>query len=490
MSTITSEASSTVSTLTSTASSVISSRTSKAGPATTSTISVFSSPTLSATALSSSNATGSSSISSSSAPTIASPTFSPFPLPSTITATVSVEATETVIHQVDNPRQGSQSGLNAIQIVSISVGSFLLLLIFVAAIAYGVFRCHRRRQSQRQNDRPSDDIDTVEKYRGGSEYSTPYLQYRQVSSESRGTALLLDTPSDRSRSNSPYIDAGRFRDRPPSPFVNGEDDITHAPLTHAVSLADATPFGLLEDAQLDTAVFLPSNHSLSKAPVQLPPISIPEYVPPSRRSTKGTRSSRRNTKHTYKPLGAGDDSDGDSVSLYSQASAYTSRSAGPTPELTPSDTRYPLTAIPLVSHSSEHNRLDSAATITAGDRTINRHSAPVAPIFSPPIPPDVAADEEGITPLSRENTVFVANLLKSRVKHIQAPSRSSSLVSHIERKGSIKPAFSPVGEDGLETRRVRALPSLRKPHDPASSTSAVLPETSSQVPFGTALPEH
>ncbi|KAJ3502964.1 hypothetical protein NLJ89_g8645 [Agrocybe chaxingu] len=78
-------------------------------------------------------------------------------------------------------------------------------------------------------------------------------------------------------------------------------------------------------------------------------------------------------------------------------------------------------------------------------------------LFDPVPLPLADSTEDGV---ERSDTLVVASLLKSRTKHISTtqPSRSSSIVSHIERNGSIKPAISPIGEEGeRETAREKYL---------------------------------
>jgi hypothetical protein len=83
-------------------------------------------------------------------------------------------------------------------------------------------------------------------------------------------------------------------------------------------------------------------------------------------------------------------------------------------------------------------------------------SSPELPSLYVVLTPEEDAKEKQI---ARENTVLVAKLLKSRMKHTTGePWRNSSIISHIERSGSIRPVL---GNEEDEPRGIRHLRKLR-----------------------------
>ena len=295
-----------------------------------------------------------------------------------------------------------------------------------------------------------------------SKYPDAAPQYQAASPGTKITLPFLRTSFDDIRRTSRYSsEFVHYQDSPPSPFVNGEVETTHQPLAHAISLADATPFAEhMDEAQLDAApAALPNPHPYMN-PSQLPPISIPSsYRPPVRKPTTGKRVSRRSSKHTYRAIDNGDQSDVDSASMYSQASAYTVHSvmSPEDPVASPSHSgpfSAPLPTPTLIAHDRNSN----ASTIRPGDlaRAMSAGEAAAAPaVLLQRAPSEPGTDTTG--ELSRENTAVVAQLLKSRSRGDMPPARSASIVSHIERQGSIRPAL---GADGA--RDIRSLRALRK----------------------------
>ena len=272
---------------------------------------------------------------------------------------------------------------------------------------------------------------------------------------------LLRTSFDDMRQTSRYSsEFAQYQDLPPSPFVNGEVETTQEPLAHAVSLADATPSGEhMDEAQLDAVpAALPNPHPYT-TPSQLPPISIPSSYRPMRKPTTGKRVSRRSSKHTYRAIDNGDQSDVDSASMYSQASAYTVHSVMSPEDPVASPSHSGPSSAPLPTPTLiAHDRNSNASTIRPGDlaRAMSAGEAAAAPaVLLQRAPSEPGTDTTG--ELSRENTAVVAQLLKSRSRGDMPPARSASIVSHIERQGSIRPAL---GADGA--RDIRSLRALRK----------------------------
>ncbi len=159
---------------------------------------------------------------------------------------------------------------------------------------------------------------------------------------------------------------------------------------------------------------LPNPHPYT-TPSQLPPISIPSSYRPVRKPTTGKRVSRRSSKHTYRAIDNGDQSDVDSASMYSQASAYTVHSAmsPDNPVASPSHSgpfSAPLPTPTLIAHDRNSN----ASTIRPGDlaRAMSAGEAATPVVLLQRAPSEPGTDTMG--DLSRENTAVVAQLLKSR----------------------------------------------------------------------------
>lgn len=162
----------------------------------------------------------------------------------------------------------------------------------------------------------------------------------------------------------------------------------------------------------------------------------------------------------YRAVDTGEQSDVDSESMYSQASAYSMAHSEHDPEDAPSTVQQSPFSASLVREKRESNV--SAMTIRPGNSTAAVETqqtdteGSVVWLDRDPAPSEHGTETTG--ELSLENTVVVAQLLKSRVKADQPPARSGSVVSHIERKGSIRPA----------ERAVRPLRVSRKGREPGS----------------------
>ncbi|KIM36867.1 hypothetical protein M413DRAFT_448806 [Hebeloma cylindrosporum] len=367
--------------------------------------------------------------------------------PSTVTTVVtSIAATQT--SQPQTSQQSSKSELTTLQIAAIAIGSSLLVLALVAGLAYLLFvRREKRRRSGTTPKTPG----ATEKYGEDSEYT---LSYNQTPRDHGGTAPLLKSPTGRSRAvsglsfiSSQYDNESRrfpSQDGPSSRFINGEDEITQTPLSHAVSLADATPNAQPEENQyaqeenhLDSATLLPYLSPSTSSPHLA---VVPDTSPPTRRSSR-----RKNPWN-----GSGYDSD-DSDSMYSQASASTVR-------LHDAPSTSAIHALP--------------ASVAAAPDFIPSSSQQIPHLSIG----TALEDESEQNRMAEEHSILVARLLMSRTKHAPGqPSRNSSVISHIERSGSIKPVLE--GENG-EPRGTRHLQKLRareskKSYKPRLSTTAM-----------------
>jgi len=225
-----------------------------------------------------------------------------------------------------------------------------------------------------------------------------------------------------------------------SRFINGEDGITQIPVSHAVSFANATPNAQPEENILDSASLLPYL-SRSTSEKHLPNIPIaPDTSPPTRRSSR--RKKPRNE--------SGYDSN-DSDSMYSQASASTVQfHDGP-------------------STSAIHELPASLAAATNFPPSSSQQM-PNLPVAT------TVEDESEENRMTDENNILVARLLMSRTKHAPLrPARNSSIVSHIERSGSIKPVVESESDElgGMRhLRKLRAKES-KKSYKPRLSTTAM-----------------
>jgi hypothetical protein len=375
---------------------------------------------------------------------------------STVTTIDSTIASTQTTGQPQSSSQSSKVGLNTLQITAIAVGSSILVLALVAGIVYWLFV---RREKRRQSAAATRTLGATEKYGQDSEY-TPTFSYNQIPKDHGGTDPLIKSPTARSRAISglSYIssqydnESRRFpsEDAPSSRFINGEDEIIQIPLSHAISLSDAIPNAQPDESLLDSASLLPY---LTRSPSKhLPDLPIaPDTSPPTR------RSSRRKNPNPWR--GSGYDSD-ETDSMYSQASAstvklYDAPSATAIHEL-------PASLVP-------------ATTFTPS----SSQQMPYIPVTI------TLEDEHEQKQLADENNLLVARLLMSRTKNAPGqPSRNSSIISHIERSGSIKPVLE--SESG-ETRGVRHLQKLRakeskKSYKPRLSTTAMLEEPEVSTP--------
>ncbi|KDR69790.1 hypothetical protein GALMADRAFT_230461 [Galerina marginata CBS 339.88] len=387
---------------------------------------------------------------------------------------------QSVILAAGGQASKSNSGLNAGEIAAIAACSLIIFLGLIMCILFFFFRRRQHRQSGYQSGPPPRAIGSMEKYReDGSQYAPQRSSYfghrKSSSSETRGTAPLLmfhsRTNSDDDR------EAQTYHERPMSPFINGDDEMVNIPPRSAVSYGNTAPFAQSQENNLDSVSLLPSTQPTLR-PTSLPPLiipeqapppsTVPEQAPPSRRPSRG-KQSVRNSRRASNVVDAGYDSD-DSASLYSQASASTlvpsSKSLSATWQSVNEPSLHrslPPTTVPLPSIPQ------SPSNIGAGPEFDQR--TPIKQL----LPPGLRQEEEEQAELQREHTAFVAQLLKSRQRNSRnpvPPTRSSSTVSHIERKDSIKPVFPLSEEDGSRSRSRRgrltrdippAMPPSRQP---------------------------
>jgi len=376
-------------------------------------------------------------------------------------------------------------GLSTIQIAIIAVGSSLVLLLVLAVLVY--LLCIRPRK-RRRTVPPSRMSGIDEKY-GDLEYTPFELPTNNHAFRQHGrTASLFKTPiphdqmsSHQSHISSQTENETRYflsEEGPSSPVASAEDEVTQ------VSLCDATSYAQPQDSHhLDSAALIrPISQDVSPNPkhlsnpisfadatqeshlnlaISLPPVSrdispkqipllspliIPaDAAPPARRPSRGKLSRK----------GSGYDSD-DTASLYSQASASTRLHTALSRSLS-FDGEFP---------ASSEGRLIPHPSATSDSRP--SHSLQISPLPVVPVPEEDAEEKQ----IARENTVVVAKLLKSRMKHTSGePWRNSSIVSHIERSGSIKPVLGNEEDEPRGTRHLRKLRGRRSKMRTLSTTA-------------------
>ena len=227
----------------------------------------------------------------------------------------------------------------------------------------------------------------------------------------------------------------------PSSFVNDYESLQVQEPHSAISLnSSQTP---RDTEQFDTATLHSARSSSWNSTVKPPPLSIPQR--PLHYSNGKASINRNGSRHSSKTT----DSE-DSVSLYSEASAYT-----PTP------TSPPVLPIPIhVTQSTFPDTVDVVGSTSKQEE--NRIKSPPTASLSAPLPLLKLNEDEAEEDEIEINNV--AKLLYSRrskeSKSPDTPSRNISIVSHIERSGSIRPAI--LEEESESSRRPRYLRSKQK----------------------------
>ena len=199
--------------------------------------------------------------------------------------------------------------------------------------------------------------------------------------------------------------------------------------THTVSLNIAQ--SPIDDVGFDTATLLPYRpRSNSKSKIKLPPLIIPENIPLNVNEDSLTQTSR--TKSIKQPDSGWELESNDSASLYSEASASLSISSMET--IRPP----PVPPIPLRFGLPTQSTLPKGAARSPRPDEDNKSL--------PPLPSFKFLGDNGE---EDETQIYnVAKLLQSRQSKLpqvpkDAMSRNASLVSHIERSGSISVVITP-----------------------------------------------
>ncbi|KAH9485838.1 hypothetical protein JR316_0002753 [Psilocybe cubensis] len=350
----------------------------------------------------------------------------------------------------------SSSGLGQGEVALIAGGSLLFLLGLAAAII--IFLRHRRNRALGRSGSRSKQNGFEEKYADEAQY-TSYSVYRKSLSDP-GMAPLLRIPSigqlSKIHSDSD-AESHLYQDGPHSPFTNEGENV--AP-THAVTMAESTPPRPSQDGQFEAVSLIPvvGTSSTSRSVPKLPPLQIPEYrttPPPVRGSSLRSKSPVQQAPLEVHDSGC--DSD-DSASLYSQASASTQRTTrsyaalrqGVIPTL-----QYPSMPLPSIPQSPSHKPSGAVNPAQPIRESVTVNTLPTPPEFGITQNDKVEEANGGI---EVDETLFVAKLLQSRQSRVPnaVPTRNASIVSHIERADSIKPALGRgAGSRHKRARRAR-----------------------------------
>ncbi|PPQ84388.1 hypothetical protein CVT25_013049 [Psilocybe cyanescens] len=402
-------------------------------------------------------------------------TFSPFPTATGVPLPPQSSSTSlSPVTGIPKAKTGSSSGLGQGEIALIATGSLLFLLGLAACIIVFLRRRHRR-LSDGQSGAGSKSNGFEEKYADEAQY-TPYSAYRKSLSDP-GMAPLLRIPSIGQLSkihSESDAESHLYQDGPLSPFTNEGES---APQTNAVSLAGAIPSRQSQDGHLEAVSLLPvAGPSSSRSVPKLPSLQIPEYSIPSARRQSRSKSPAQRTPDVHDPSYDSDDS----ASLYSQASASTLRttkSYATTRHSTMQTIQYPSMLLPSIPQSPSNK---PPVPIRTGEPM--RES--VAALQNPPefnLGQD-SREEDSNGGLGAEETLLVAKLLQSRQSRVPnaAPTRNSSIVSHIERADSIKPALGRgAGSRFKRAKRARDMvKSQVLAHSPVDHTASTTYSTS------------
>lgn len=312
----------------------------------------------------------------------------------------------------------------AIIIGSVCIGLLILLILIIV-----IFLRRSRRQEYERPQDVSKGVDDVESMVGRAEADSLFT--------TKTESQIIKDAYIRS-SSVPHDYAGLA---------------THE--AHVVSLDIAQ--SPKDDVEFENVDLRSDRPSSSKSTIKLPPLSIPRKT---LNRSKGRRSTKRKmSRKSSKPPDSGSDSD-ESASLYSvasaPASAYFSNSSLETikpPPVPPIPIRFALSTQLILPKSTDV--IATAPRPDEEEETIPK-SLPTLPTL-PPLPSfkfngDDDEEEEDETQIYN-----VAKLLHSRqAKLLKIPrdaiSRDASIVSHIERSGSINAVITPTDEESYRPR--------------------------------------
>ena len=360
-----------------------------------------------------------------------------------VSYTISTVLTTTTPSALSSNSETTKTTLTPTQ-VGIVIGSVAIGLLILTFLIFVIYKRRSHHQKYEHPEHCSKSMDAIESSRLSKDGFHPMCKQAEADS-------LITTKSEQ---RLPLSDSQYFKDaytRPSSSVKNYYAGVaTHE--THVVSLDVAQ--SPKNDVEFDIATLRPNS---SKSTIKLAPLTIPERTlnrSNGQRFTKGTAS-----RKSSKPPDSGWDTD-DSASVYSVASAsapaYYSKSSLET--IKPP----PVPAIPIHFISPSQSTLPKATDVIVIDNKRDEEENLIKSPLPPPPPPlpsfkfngdnGEEVDEEDETQIYN-----VAKLLHSRQAKLpkDAPSRNSSIVSHIERSGSISGITSPTEDQSYRPRYYR-----------------------------------
>ena len=363
---------------------------------------------------------------------------------STVVTTVTSSSTSTP--PANAPEKAPSLTPTEISEIVLGCLAFCLLVVFLVY----VFFLRRPRQKYQHPGDSSKVVDTLESATAGS-VSKSYREDWPSSFEHSGGDTLRPLQTQQKQDLNRTLvnsDSRYFKDAyiTPATFVNDYEGRE----TDVLSLHDTQS----SETTKSYNGFEPATLLSARPSLKLVPLNIPEKPlnPSNRKHSMKRKASRRLSKTC--------DSDwetDDSASLYSEASAsastHSSISSVGTITLPP-----PVPPIPL--HFSEPREatlpeaVDAIVSPPRWEEAIIKTS-PTIPLLTH-VPTLKFNREEGEdNPTQIHNVAKLLHSRQSRLPQPHPPSRNSSIVSHIERSGSIRPALLPTGEEGSESYRPR-----------------------------------
>lgn len=376
-----------------------------------------------------------------------------------------------------NSRKGSLSLPDiAIVIGSVTIGlSILICLVFVVSIR------RSRRKNAKEHGHPEDNSKCLGAVESQESFVAKPHKNDMHSMFKRAEADPLITTKTAQRvplSESQYIKDAYTRST--SSVKNYYAGLaTHE--THTIPLI----IGQYpeDNVGFETAALHSGQPGPSKSTIKLAPLTIPGKIPNrsnGERSIKKT-ASRKSTKH----LDSDCDSD-DSASLYSVASASVYYPKSSLETIKPP----PVPSIPIHFVSSTQSTVPEGtdvAMIPPGRDEEKPISKSLPPIPSLSLPSLKFNGDNGEEAEDETQIYNVAKLLQSRQARLQlpkdGPSRNASVVSHIERSGSISALLSPTDEKSYRPRYYRLKQKRNTTRDSISSnlSSTPIPDTLSTL---------
>ena len=369
---------------------------------------------------------------------------------STVSTTITSSALSSSTAKSDSSTK--IDGLNTTEIVvivSIAIGLLILIiLVFVIVLR------RRHRPHPQKYEHPEDGskfVDAVE---------SPQDSFMSKPSKDNLHSMFKRAEAD------PFIATQTEQRLPPSesqylndaytrPFSSVKNDYEGL-ATHEMHIVSLDTAQSPKDVGFEAAAFRSGRPSSSRSTIKLPPLSIPEKT---LNRSNGERSTKRAvSRKSSKPPDSAWETD-DSASLYSAASAsasnYFSKSS-----LEPVKPP-PVPPIPIQFTSPAQSTLPKGTDVIViahrrDEEEIITKSPPLLSLSLPSL--RFNGDNGEVEEDENEVQIYnVAKLLHSRQSKLpkDAPSRNSSIVSHIERSGSIRPIISPTDEESYRPRYYR-----------------------------------